>query len=115
MYCKLYLFLILVIIIKEKNLNIHKLNQPLHILHYGLPWRRSEETACSAEAPGPVPGSARSPGEGNSSPLWYSWLENPIDGGAWWTTVHGVTKSQTRVTTNFGILDLWVLETIKWI
>ena len=69
MYCKLYLFLILVIIIKEKKLNIHKLNQPLHILHYGLPWRRSEETACSAEAPGPVPGSARSPGEGNGSPV----------------------------------------------
>ena len=34
-------------------------------------------------------------GEGNGTPLQYSHLENPMDGGAWWATVHGVTKSQT--------------------
>ena len=39
----------------------------------------------------------RSPGEGNGNPLQYSCLENPMVGGAWWTTVHGVTKSQTRL------------------
>ena len=36
-------------------------------------------------------------GEGNGNPLCYSCLENPIDGGAWWAAIHGVTKSQTRL------------------
>ena len=36
-------------------------------------------------------------GEGNGTPLHYSCLDNPIDGGAWWATVHGVAKSQTRL------------------
>ena len=42
-------------------------------------------------------GSGRSPGEGNGKPLQYSCLEYPMDGGAWWATVHGVPKSQTRL------------------
>ena len=46
---------------------------------------------------GSIPGSGRSPGEGNGNPLQYSCLENPMDGGAWWATVHGVTKSRTRL------------------
>ena len=44
-----------------------------------------------------IPGSGSSPGEGNGKPLQYSFLENPMDGGAWLATVHGVTKSQTRL------------------
>ena len=44
---------------------------------------------------GSIPGSGRSPGEGNGNPLQYSCLENPMDGGAWWAAVHGVTKSWT--------------------
>ena len=44
---------------------------------------------------GLIPGLGRSPGEGNGNPLQYSCLENPMDGGAWWATVHGVTKSRT--------------------
>ena len=44
---------------------------------------------------GLIPGSGRSPGEGNGTPLQYSCLENPMDGGAWWATVHMVAKSQT--------------------
>ena len=36
-------------------------------------------------------------GKGNGNPLQYSCLENPMDGGAWWATVHGVTKSRTRL------------------
>ena len=36
-------------------------------------------------------------GEGNGNPLQYSCLENSMDGGAWWATVHGVTKGQTRL------------------
>ena len=46
---------------------------------------------------GLIPGSGRSPGEGLGNLLQYSCLENPTDRGAWWTTVLGVTKSQTRV------------------
>ena len=37
-------------------------------------------------------------GEGNGTPLQYSCLENPMDGGAWWAAVHGIAKSQTRLT-----------------
>ena len=44
---------------------------------------------------GLIPGSGRSDGEGNSYPLQYSCLENPMDRGAWRATVHGVAKSQT--------------------
>ena len=44
-----------------------------------------------------IPGSGRSPGEGNGSPLQYSFLENPMDRGAWWTTVHEVSKGQTQL------------------
>ena len=46
---------------------------------------------------GSVPGSGRSPGEGNGNPLQYSCLENPMDRGTWRVTVHRVTKSQTRL------------------
>ena len=42
--------------------------------------------------PDSIPGSGRSPGEGNGSPLQYSCLENPMDRGAWWPTVHRVSK-----------------------
>ena len=44
---------------------------------------------------GSIPGSGRSPGGGGGNPLQYSSLENPMDRGAWWATVHGVAKSQT--------------------
>ena len=46
---------------------------------------------------GSVPGWGRSPGGGHGSPLQDSCLENPVDRGAWGTTVHRVTKSQTRL------------------
>ena len=54
-----------------------------------------KESACNAGDPDSIPGSGRSPGEGNGTPLQYSCLENPMDRGAWWAIVHGVTKSQT--------------------
>ena len=47
----------------------------------------------SAEDAGLILGSGRSPGEGNSNPLQYSCLGNPMDRGSWWATVHGVTES----------------------
>ena len=46
---------------------------------------------------GSIPGSGRSPGEGNENTLQYSCLENPMDQGAWWARVHGVAKSQTQL------------------
>ena len=54
-------------------------------------------SASSAGDLGSIPGSGRSPGEGNGNPLQYSCLENPVDRGAWWATVHGVAKSWTRL------------------
>ena len=54
-----------------------------------------KEPACNAGDLGSLPGTGRSPGEGNSNPLQYSCLENPMDRGAWRTIVPGVT-SQTR-------------------
>ena len=54
-------------------------------------------SACNVGDPGSIPGSGRSPGEGNGKPLQYSCLKNPMDRGAWWATVHGVTKSRTRL------------------
>ena len=47
------------------------------------------------EDAGLIPGSGRFPGEGNGKPLQYSCQDNPMDRRAWWTTVHGVAKSQT--------------------
>ena len=54
-------------------------------------------SASSTGDLGSIPGSGRAPGEGNGNPLQYSSLENPMDGGAWWATVHGVAKSRTRL------------------
>ena len=56
----------------------------------------SKESACSTRDPGSNPGLGRSPG-GNGNPLQYSCLENPMDRGAWWTTVYGVEKSQIQL------------------
>ena len=52
-------------------------------------------SACNARYPGSVPGSGRSPGEGEGNPLQHSCLENPTEGGTWWAAVHGVAKSRT--------------------
>ena len=57
----------------------------------------SDGKACARNVGdlGSIPGSGRSPGEGNGNPLQYSCLENSMDGGAWWAIVHAVAKSQT--------------------
>ena len=52
-------------------------------------------SAYNARDLGLIPGSGISSGEGNGNPVQYSCLENPMDGGAWYLTVHGVAKSQT--------------------
>ena len=55
----------------------------------------SKASAYNVGDPSSIPGLGRSPGEGNGNPLQYSCLENPMDGGAWLATVHGVAKSRT--------------------
>ena len=55
------------------------------------------ESARNGGDPGLIPGLGRSPREGNDCPLQGSCLENSMDRGAWHATVHGVTKSQTRL------------------
>ena len=52
-----------------------------------------KESSCSAGDRNSIPGSGRYPREGNGNPFRYSCLENPMDRGAWWATVHGVAKS----------------------
>ena len=59
--------------------------------------RTSSNQCCSAGDLGLIPRLRRSPGEGNGNPLQYSCLENPMDGGAWRATVHGVAKGRTRL------------------
>ena len=58
-----------------------------------------KESACSAGDPGSIPGLGRSPGEGNGNPLQYACLENPMGRGAWWSTVHGVTRLRHNLAT----------------
>ena len=88
-----------------------------------LLWRpSSKESAGNAGGAGDmgsIPGSGRSPGEGNGYPLQYSCLGNPMDRGAWWATVHGVTKSWTRLTisgapsdTKWMLLGTWIIAKI---
>ena len=71
-------------------------------------------SAYNAGDPGSIPGLGRSPGEGNGDPPQYSCLENPMDGGAWWATVHGVAKSRTRLsdfTLRIKYLDIRTTKT----
>ena len=71
---------------------------------------------------GSIPGSRRSPGEGNGNPLQYSCLENPMDRGAWWATVHRVTRSWTLLS-DFtlwisGAVQCWngfLISAFKWV
>jgi len=54
--------------------------------------RNPPANAEAREDTGSIPGSGRSPGEGNDNPLQYSCLENPMKRGAWWATVRGVVE-----------------------
>ena len=59
-----------------------------------------------------IPGSGRSPGGGHGNPLQYSCQENPMDRGASWATVHGVTKSQMRLTTlKYNVIQSFSFQT----
>ena len=110
------ILLLLITSIDLKVLNHFCISEiKLTYLGYGLPWwLRGKESTCSAGDTGSIPGSKRSPGEGNGNPLQYSCLENPIDRGAWWGTLHGVEKSWTWLsdwTQRFGIYYLFKYNT----
>ena len=98
---------------------------PKKVQNYCMIWQScfpgaSEVKAPASNAgdPGLIPGSGRSPGEGNGNPLQYSCLENPMDREAWQATVHRVTKSRTRLsdftfTFTLAILLLCVCNRIQ--
>ena len=71
-------------------------------------------SAYNAGDPGSVPGSGRSPGEGNGNALRYSCLENPMVRGAWQATIHGVAKSQTRLS-NFTFTKYGKMQESRFI
>ena len=73
---------------------------PCQLLHLQVGFPGGSEvkaSACNAGDLGSIPGLGRSPGEGNGNPLQYYCLENPMDRGAWWIILHGVTKSLTQL------------------
>ena len=95
---------------KQEGLSILKCRRPqFESWDWKIPWRRDrlpiavfmgfpggadgKESACNAGDLGLIPGLRRAPGRGHGNPLQYSCLENPHGKGAWWATVHGVTKS----------------------
>ena len=67
----------------------------LHMEYFFPGGSDSKESACNVGDLDSVPGTGRSPGEGNGNPLQCSCPENPMDRGDWWATVHGVAKRQT--------------------
>ena len=74
---------------KVTSLLFHMLSRFVMVAHMV-----GKEFTCSAVDLGSIPGPGRS-AEGNDNPLQYSCLENSVDRGAWWATVHGVAKSWT--------------------
>ena len=66
----------------------------------------AKTSACNAGDQGLIPGSGRSPGEGNGNPLQYPCLENSMDGGTSLATVHGVAKSRTQQVTSLSLSPL---------
>ena len=64
---------------------------------WGLHWWLRQASAYNVGDPGSIPGSGRFSGEGNGNPLQYSCMENPMDGGAWQSKIHGVAKSRTQL------------------
>ena len=84
----------------NKNLNISQKIKGPYFPHSSV----GKVSACNARDLGSVPGSGNSPGEGNGNPLQCSCLENPMDRGAWQTTVHRVTKTQLSALSFFIML-----------
>ena len=79
-------------------LRFHSSSQQVKIQLRGVPGDSvMKNPPASAGDKGLIFRLGRYSGEGNGNPLWYSCLGNPRDRGAWWATVHGVTKNQTQL------------------
>ena len=79
----------------------------------GFPYSSvGKESACNAGDPGSVPGSGRSPGEGNGNSLQYSCLENPMDRGAWQAAVHGVARLRHDLTSKPPLLTFHFVHSL---
>ena len=86
----------LLVALVVKNLPANARDVRVSVQSLGFPDASvGKASACNAGDLGSIPGSGRSPGEGNGNPHQYSCLENSMDGGAWWATVHGAAKSRT--------------------
>ena len=97
----------------EKTVNGHLPCLPTFLWNFmgEVPDGSVVKSACQCRGRGSIPGSERSPGGGHGTPLQCPCLENPMDGGAWWATAHGVTKSRTRLrdrTTKGKIYDVFI-------
>ena len=88
----------------------------LNYLCLGFP-RSSDgkESACDAGDPCSIPGSGRSPGEGNGTPSQYYYLENPMDRGAWQATPHCVAKTHTHTHTRYFQIGSLLLFLRHWV
>ena len=82
-------------------------------------WLSGKEAACSVGDAGSIPGLGKSPGGGHGNPLQYSCLENLMDRGAWWGTVHRVAKSWTRLSdlawTDMMRLSISTIGALCWL
>ena len=84
-----------------------------HIHIWGFPGSSvAKDPPASAGDTGSIPGSERSPGEGNGNPLQYSYLGSPTDRGAWWATVHGITRVGHKLVTKWASL---VAQRVKYL
>ena len=92
--------------------NINSNSYLLRVLWASLVVQMVKASACNEGDLDSIPGSGRSPGEGNDNPHQYSYLEKSMDGRAWWATVHGVEKSQTWL--NNFTFTFKVIIRIKW-
>ena len=72
-----------------------------------------KESDCNVGDPSLIPGLGRSPGGGNGNPFQYSCLENSMDRGAWWATVHGITKNGTQLSMQVHELLIKVFPSLR--
>ena len=92
--------------VKQVRLYLFDPQAPFLSLSFTICGSDGKVSACNAGDLGSIPGSGRSPGEGNGNPLQYPCLENSMDGGAWWATVHGVEKSDFTFTFKLNVFKV---------
>ena len=94
------------------ELNMNAYIKPQYTSSQGFPGgtvvKNPPANAGDAQNAGLIPGSGRSPAEGYGNPLQYSCLENPMDRGARWVTVHRVTKSWTQLSTSTHVVNIHI-------